>query len=158
MATSLNLGLNLEHFFFLGSQKLLALVVGILLLQSFDTFGLLDLEGLELLSVVHGFIDPLVEGHQLLVVLHDLQLGIGFDLGSLHGAVKFAVKRLHLLLVVNLQVLNLLERLLLVGLEALLPALVEILHVLLTDLNVLAHLGTLDVSAELVLVAGDFSF
>lgn len=158
VTTCFNLGFNLEHFFFLVSKKLLALIVCVFLLKSLYSFSLLDLESLELLSVVHGFVDSLVERHELLIVLHNLQLGVGLDLGSLHSTVKFAVKSFHLLLVINLQVLNLLKRFLFVNGETLLPSLVEILHVLLANLNVLSHLCSLDVSPQLVLIAGDFSF
>lgn len=59
---------------------------------------------------------------------------------------------------INLQVLDFLKRLLFVNGETLLPSLVEVLHVLLTNLNILAHLRSLDVSAQLVLVVSDFSF
>ena len=141
---------------YLVSGQLLSLVVSILLLQIFDTFSFLDLEGLELLSVVHSLVNSLIDSDKLLVVLHDLQLGCGLDLGSFNCAVKLTVECLHLLFVLNLQVLDLLESLLFILLEALIPSVVEVLHVLLTDLNILTHLSMLNVGPQLVLSRDNF--
>lgn len=58
----------------------------------------------------------------------------------------------------NLQVLNLVECLVLVKLEAIFPATVEVLHVFLTDLDVLANLSLLNVTAQLFLENNDFGF
>ena len=89
-------------------RKLFPLVVGILLLEILNTFGLGDFEKLELLTVVHGLINTLVDGDQLFVILHDLQLGCGLDLGGLNSTIELAVECFHLLLVLHLEVLNLL--------------------------------------------------
>ena len=54
-----------------------------------------------------------------------------------------------------LQLLDADEGLLLVDSELLLPAIIEVLHVLIANLHILPHLRILDVSAELVLVDDD---
>jgi len=142
---------------YLVSQQLLSLVVSVLLLETLYSLDLLHLELLQLLAVVHGLVDSFVDGHQLLVVLHHLQLGSGFDLGDFNGSVKFTVQGLHLLLVHHLEIVNFVKCFLLVQLEALLPAFVELLHVLLANGDVLAHLSVLDVGAQVVLEGNDFS-
>ena len=58
---------------------------------------------------------------------------------------------------VHLQILNLLESLFLIDLEALLPLVVELLHVLVTDLDVLTHLSSLNVASKLVLIVDNLS-
>jgi hypothetical protein len=58
--------------------------------------------------------------------------------------------------VLNLEVVNFVKCLFLVQLESLFPALVKVLHVLLTDGDVLAHLIVLDVGAQVVLEGNDF--
>ena len=56
---------------------------------------------------------------------------------------------------IDLQALNFLKRLLFVDLEALLPFVIEFLHMFLTDGDVLTHLRALNVSAEFVLILDD---
>ena len=56
---------------------------------------------------------------------------------------------------INLQALNFLKRLLFIDLEALLPFVIEFLHMFLADGDVLAHLRALNVSAEFVLILDD---
>ena len=58
---------------------------------------------------------------------------------------------------IHLQVLNPLQSLLLVLLEAILPIVVEVLHVLVADLHIFAHLRLLNVRSELVLIRDDLS-
>ena len=110
-----------------------------------------NFEGLELFAVVHSFINALVNRYQFFVVLHDLESGVWLDLCCLNGAVQLAVQVFHLLLVIDLEAVDFLERLFFILLETLLPGAVEILQVLLADLHVLAHLVLLDVDAQLVL-------
>jgi len=57
----------------------------------------------------------------------------------------------------ELELLNLVERLLLKVLELVLPSNVKVLEVLVTDLNVFLHLLLLNVRAEFILVANDVS-
>lgn len=56
---------------------------------------------------------------------------------------------------IDLQALNFLKRLLFVDLEALLPFVIEFLHMFLANGNVLAHLRALNVSTEFVLILDD---
>ena len=139
-------------------RKLFPLVVSILLLEIFNTFGLGDFEQLEFLTIVHGLINTLVDGDQLFVILHDLQLGCGLDLGGLNSTIELAVECFHLLLVLHLEVLNLLKSFFLVGCEVLLPHVVEVLHVLLSNSDVLAHLSILNVCSEVVLEGANLGF
>lgn len=85
-------GLELMHFLLLLIQESFSLILSVLLSQSFDSLSFLDLEALELLSVVHCLLDPLVNSDQLFVLLHFLELGLGFYLHGLDGAVKFLVE------------------------------------------------------------------
>lgn len=152
MSGCLNFGLHLDHLFLLVGKKRLTLVVCIFLLKCLDSFSFPDLECLEFLSIIHSLVDSLIDSDKLLIVLHDLQLGIGLDLSNLHSSVEFAVKGLHLLLVLDLQVLDPDQRLVFVFLEFELPVIVEVLHVLVADLHILAHLRDLDVGSQFVLV------
>ena len=132
--------------------EFLALIFFILLLKCGDTLALLNFEFLQLLPVVHSFIDSLIDSDQLLIVLHSLQSGIWLNLGGFNGSVQLAVQSFHLLLMVDLKALNFFQRLLLVDLEALLPCVIEFLHMLFTDSHILSHLSALDVGAEFVLI------
>ena len=58
---------------------------------------------------------------------------------------------------VHLQVLDPLESLLLILLEAVLPLVVEVLHVLVADLHIFTHLSLLNVRSELVLIGDNLS-
>ena len=136
---------------YLVTQQLFALVFSVLLSEVLNSFLLRNFEGLELFAVVHGFVNALVNRHQFFVVLHDLESGVWLYLRSLDGAVQLAVQVFHLLLVIDLEAVDFLERLFFVLLETLLPGAVEVLQVLLADLHVLAHLVLLDVDAQLVL-------
>ena len=125
----------------------LALIFLILLLKCSDTFAFFDFKFLQLLSVVHRFINPLIDGDQLFIILHCLQSGVGLDLGGFNGTVKLSVQSFHLLLMIDLQALNLFERLLFIDLEALLPFVIEFLHMLFTNGHILPHLSALNVGA-----------
>lgn len=67
---SLNLRLHLNHLLSLVIKELISLVLSVLLLKSIHSFCLFDFESLELLSVVHRFIDSLIDSHQFFIVLH----------------------------------------------------------------------------------------
>ena len=136
----------------------LALIFLILLLECSYTFAFFDFEFLQLLSVVHRFINSLIDGDQLFIILHCLKSGIGLDLGGFDSTVKLTVESFHLLLMIDLKALNLLKRLLFIDLEALLPCVIEFLHMLLTNLNILPHLSALNVGAEFVLIRDNFGF
>ena len=57
---------------------------------------------------------------------------------------------------IYLETVNLLERLFFVLLKLVFPSTIEILEMLLTNLNVLAHLCPLDVDSKFVLELNDF--
>lgn len=166
VSSSLNLSFQLDHFFFLQKHKwrlnakavtyllfeeLLSLILLILLLQSFDPLAFLHLEGIKLFSVVHSFINALVNSYQFLVVLHDFEAGIWLDFCNLNCSVKFVVKNAHLLFVLNLKILNFVERFFFILFKWLFPTAVKVLQMLLSDLNVLSHLAALNVGAQLIL-------
>lgn len=134
------------------------MVLCILLLKTFDTLSLLHLEIFQFFTVVHSLVDTLVHRDQLLVVLHDAQTERRLDLGYFDGAVQLAVQDLHLLFVLHLQALDLIQGFFLISLEALLPSVVELLHVLFSDSNVLTHLALLDVITKLVLEVDNLGF
>ena len=136
----------------------LALIFLVLLLKCADTFAFFNFKFLQFLSVVHRFINSLVDSDQLFIILHRLKSGIWLDLGGFNGTVKFSVQSFHLLLMVDLQALNFFERLLFIDLKALLPFVIEFLHMLLSDSDVLTHLCALDVSAEFVLILDNLIF
>ena len=56
---------------------------------------------------------------------------------------------------IDLQFLDSNESLFFIDSETLLPAIVEILHMLVANLHILAHLLVLDVRTELLLIAND---
>ena len=87
VSASLQLRFKLSHFFLLCTGELLPLAVCVLHPESLDSLCLLHLELLQFLPVVHGFLDPLIVSHQLLVVLHFLELGSWLDFGGLHSSV-----------------------------------------------------------------------
>ena len=122
------------------------------MLKCADTLAFFNFEFLQLLSVVHSFVDSLIDSDQLLIVLHRLQSSVWLNLGSFNGSVQLAVQSFHLLLMVDLKALNFFQRLLFVDLEAFLPLVVEFLHMFFADSHVLTHLGALDVSTEFVLI------
>jgi len=158
VAASVNLRLQLVHFFPLALLERLALLLGVFLSEELDALRLLILKVLELLAVVLGFLDALVHGDERLTVLEELELGVGLDVGALDGAVQLLVEHVHLVLVLVLQVVHLHDRLVLELVELALPRLVEVLEHLVADVDVLSHLGLLDVLAKFVLVAHDVSF
>ena len=95
VSSCFNFSLKLVELLLLFMQELLSLVLSVLLTKVFDALGLFDLEDLQLLAVVHGLLHSLVDGDQLLIVLHLLQLGRGLDLDCFHSFLKYCVFNLR---------------------------------------------------------------
>ena len=151
-------GLQLFHLLLLLVQQIVSLVLSILLPQLLNSLRLLDLENLELLSVVLCFFDSLIDGDQLFVLLHFFERGLGLDLDVLDSAVQFLVEHFHLLLVVVLEVFDAHQALVLILLELSLPLPVELLQLVITNFYVLSQLMLLDMRPQLVLVVVDIFF
>ena len=147
MSACLNLCLKLDHLFLLIGQECLPLVLSILVSELLDPDPFLDFQVSELLPVVHGLLNSLINSYKLLVVLILLQLGRGLDLGGLDGTVKLLVELLHLKFMLHLELLNLDETVVLEVGEVLLPLVIEVLQLRVTDFDIFCQLALLDVSS-----------
>ena len=152
MLASLDLGLKLVDFLQLLLLKSLALLLGILGPEIINALLLLDLEDLELLAIVHGFLDSLVDCHQLFVLLHVLELVGRLDLQGLDSSVQLLVQKLHLFLVLAAEVLHFDVAFFSEDVELAVPVTDELLQLFITNLDVLFELSFLDINTELVLV------
>ena len=109
-------------------------------------------------GAICNLIDPFINCNKLLVILHNFQPRIRLDLGMLHSSVKLTIEGLHLLLMIDLQILNSFHGFLLVYSEFLIPRSVELLHVVLSNCDIFSHLCSLNICSQFVLELNDISF
>jgi hypothetical protein len=158
VSASFDLGLKLYHLFLLVREKSISLVFSIFIPEFFDSHGFLDLKISEFLPVIHGFLDSLIDGNKFLIILVFFELGRGLDFGSLDSSIQFLIQLIHLELMLHLQFFDLDKRIVFEVCEMLLPLIVEVLQLRVTNLDILGQLADLDVFPEFILVLNDVLF
>mmetsp|Transcript_44038 Transcript_44038/g.42616 ORF Transcript_44038/g.42616 Transcript_44038/m.42616 type:complete len:304 (-) Transcript_44038:449-1360(-) len=156
--TCLNLRLQLMHLLLHGSQEGFPLLLGVLISHLLHPELLLHFQIFELLPIVHCLFNPLIDCHQLLIILHFPQLRRWLDLHCLHSPVELQIQHLHLGLMLPIQLLDLAQTFLLKVSKVLVPLFIEFLQLLLSYLDVLPELVPLDVGTQVLLVLDDVQF
>ena len=145
-------GAQLMDFLQLLALELLPLIGCILGAEILDPLSLLNLKNFKLFAVVHSFFNSLIDGNQLLILLHLTKFRRWLDLDCFDSTVQLLVQHFHLLFVLCAEILHLGITLLGELFELVVPVTNELLEFLVTDLDVFLKLGLLDVRAKLVLV------
>jgi hypothetical protein len=111
VTASFDFGFKLKHLFLLIVQECSPLIISILLPQILNSLSLLNFKDFQLFSIVHCFFDSFINCHELLVILHLLQLGTWLNLYRLNSSIKLDIQQLHPFLMLILELLNLDHRL-----------------------------------------------
>jgi len=100
---------------------------------------------LKFLTVILGFLYSLINSDKRFVVLHLLELWVGFNICALNSTIELLIKHVHLFFMLILKIVYLHERVVLKLLELGFPSFVEVLKHFITNGNILLHLSLLNI-------------